>query len=116
MIITDLKKTEKTRVHMEGVKDVFKQVPLSRKDSAPLFSFRVFSIDPGGNTPFHNHAFEHLNYVITGHGAVVDKTGKERELKEGDFIMVLPDEIHQYKNSSAEEPFVFICAVPKEYE
>lgn len=116
MIITDLKKTEKTRVHMEGAKDVFKQVPLSKKDGAPLFSFRVFSVDPGGNTPFHNHSFEHLNYVISGQGVIVDKTGVERELKGGDFIMVLPDETHQYKNSSAEEPFVFICAVPKEYE
>jgi quercetin dioxygenase-like cupin family protein len=29
---------------------------------------------------------------------------------------VLPDEKHQYKNVSAKEPMVMICAVPKEYE
>jgi quercetin dioxygenase-like cupin family protein len=30
--------------------------------------------------------------------------------------MVLPDEKHQYKNTSAKSPVVMICAVPKEYE
>ncbi|MBW1798931.1 MAG: hypothetical protein JRJ21_11170 [Deltaproteobacteria bacterium] len=44
------------------------------------------------------------------------ETGEEREIKKGDFAMILPDEKHQYKNMSAIEPFIMICAVPKEYE
>jgi hypothetical protein len=37
-------------------------------------------------------------------------------VKKGDFVLVLPDEKHQYKNRSSKTPFMMICAVPKEYE
>jgi quercetin dioxygenase-like cupin family protein len=62
------------------------------------------------------HAFEHLNYIIEGAGVVVMATGEEKPVKQGDFVLVLPGEKHQYKNNSASSPFVMICAVPKEYE
>ena len=42
--------------------------------------------------------------------------GKEHELKKGDFVMILPGEVHQYRNTSTSGPLVIICAVPKEYE
>ena len=47
---------------------------------------------------------------------LVTESGEEKPLKKGDFAFVLPDEKHCYKNVSEEEPFVMICAVPKEYE
>lgn len=100
---------------MEGAKDIIKQVPLSKNDGAPLFSFRVFTIEPGGNTPFHEHPFEHMNYVIKGKGVLVMKDS-EHTVKEGDFALVLPGEKHQYKNTSENDDFIMICAVPKEYE
>lgn len=100
---------------MEGAKGVFKQIPLSRKDGVPAFSFRVFTIKPGGHTPFHRHPSEHMNYVINGKGVLVAED-KEYELNEGDFALVLPGEKHQYKNSLKDRDFRIICAVPKEYE
>jgi len=33
----------------------------------------------------------------------------------GDFAFVAPDELHKFRNAG-DEPFVFICVVPKEYE
>jgi len=57
-----------------------------------------------------------MNYVIQGHGAVVTKSGEEREIKKGDFALVLPDEKHQYRNISQDEALILICAVPKEFE
>ncbi len=116
MQISSLDKVKKIKPDMEGAKNVFKQVPISRDDGSPTFSVRVFTIDPDGYTPFHRHPFEHLNYVIEGYGAVVMENGEEREIKKGDFILVLPNEKHQYKNKSASEPMLIICAVPKEYE
>ncbi len=116
MKITRLNELQKTKMSMEGAKDVWKQVPISKNDGSPAFSFRVFTVEPGGNTPFHAHGFEHLNYIIDGHGALVTDSGEERNVKKGDFALVLPDEKHQYKNKSAREPLVIICAVPKEYE
>ncbi len=116
MKITSLDKVKKMKAQMEGAENVYKQVPLSKSDGAPTFSFRVFSIEPNGHSPFHTHPFEHLNYIIEGDGAIVTENGEEHELKKGDFALILPDEKHQYKNKSTSEPMVFICAVPKEYE
>jgi quercetin dioxygenase-like cupin family protein len=116
MKITSLDKVEKKKAQMEGAENVYKQVPLSKNDGAPTFSFRVFSVEPNGYSPFHKHPFEHLNYIIEGNGAIVMENGEEREVKKGDFALILPDEKHQYRNKSSSEPMVFICAVPKEYE
>ena len=116
MKVVHLHNVEKEIPKMEGALSVYKQVPISKRDGSPRFSFRVFTFDPGGHTPFHSHPNEHLNYVIEGDGAVVAEDGKEREIKKGDFALILPNEKHQYKNKSANEPLVVICAVPIEYE
>ena len=115
MHVSSLEKAKKIKPDMEGAKGVYKQIPISREDGAPTFSFRVFTIEPGGHTPLHEHPFEHLNYIIEGHGAVFAQDG-ERGLKKGDFVMILPGERHQYRNTSTSELMIMICAVPKEYE
>jgi quercetin dioxygenase-like cupin family protein len=116
MKISSLDKIEKIKVNMEGAKEVYKQVPISKQDGSPHFSFRVFTIEPKGNTPFHKHPFEHLNYIIEGQGCLVEENGREHEVKKGDFVLILPGEKHQYKNRSSKASFIMICAVPKEYE
>lgn len=115
MLITRLEEVEKTIPEMEGAKGVYKQIPLSIKDGVPTFSFRVFTIEPGGHTPFHQHPFEHMNYVIKGNGVLV-AADQEHELSVGDFALVLPDEKHQFRNTSGNSDLSIICAVPKEYE
>jgi len=116
MKITSLDPVEKMKMSMEGAKNVWKQVPISKVDGSPNYSIRVFTIEPEGHTPYHTHPFEHVNYIIDGEGAVVKENGQERPVKKGDFALVLPGEMHQYKNTSSEKPMVMICAVPKEYE
>ncbi|MBE0430800.1 MAG: cupin domain-containing protein [Dehalococcoidia bacterium] len=115
MHITSLDQIEKTVPEMPGAKAVCKQVPLSREHGAPTFSFRVFTIEPGGHTPLHRHPYEHMNYVITGQGILVSEDG-ELSVREGDFALVLPGENHQYRNSSSGRDLVMICAVPIEHE
>lgn len=116
MKIVALKDVKRTDVDMEGVSGVTKQLPIGSGDGSPSFSFRVFTVEPGGNTPHHTHPFEHLNYIISGTGAVVDEAGTETQVAAGDFGLVTPGEKHQYKNTSDTEDLVFLCAVPKEYE
>jgi quercetin dioxygenase-like cupin family protein len=116
MKLASLDKVEKVKVTMEGAKYAYRQVPISTKDGVPLFSFRVFTIEPGGHTPFHAHPFEHVNYIIEGKGVVVSEGGVERPVVKGDFALVLPNEVHQYKNADSTQNLVMICAVPKEYE
>jgi quercetin dioxygenase-like cupin family protein len=116
MKVISLDQTTRAKVDIEGAKEVHKQIPLGQSDGSPGFSFRVFTVGPGGHTPYHRHPSEHLNYVIEGHGVLIDESGEEREIKKGDFALVLPDEMHQYRNESKAEPFVMICAVPKQFE
>jgi quercetin dioxygenase-like cupin family protein len=116
MKIIPLNTVSQEAMAMEGAEKVLKQIPISRADGSPSFSFRVFTILPGGHTPFHSHAFEHLNYIIEGHGLLVNAEGRENPVKQGDFALVLPNEKHQYRNASPDRPMVMICAVPKEYE
>ncbi len=116
MKVVNLKDVESIEVTMTGAKNAYRQVPLGKKDGAPNFSFRVFTIHPDGHTPYHSHPFEHLNYVISGKGVLVDGDGGESELTAGEFALVLPDEMHRYRNTSKTEPLVLICAVPREYE
>lgn len=116
MKIKSLQEVEKTRVEMEGAKNAYKQIPIAAADGTPSYSFRVFTIEPGGHTPYHSHDFEHLNYIIEGDGLLVTESGDEHPIGKGDFALVFPGEVHQYRNSSTDQILVLICAVPKEYE
>ncbi len=116
MKVTHLHDVKKAAVEMEGVRNVIKQIPVSAHDGSPAYSFRVFTIGPGGNTPYHTHPFEHINYIIAGAGVIVNESGQEQSVAAGDFALVLPGEKHQYKNTADTDPLIMICAVPKEYE
>lgn len=111
-----LANVEKKKVNMEGAEKAWKQMPLSTEDGVPMYSLRVFTVDAGGHTPYHQHPYEHMNYVIEGEGEIVDENGDKRPVKAGDFALVNPNEKHQYRNTSFEKPFVMICGVPKEFE
>lgn len=116
MVIKSLKNVEKKAVEMDGVKKAFRQVSIGIADGTPNISFRVFTLQPGGHTPYHTHESEHVNYIISGKGAIQDENGKLHPVKTGDFSLIMPQEKHQYKNTSPDEDLVFICAVMKNYE
>ena len=116
MVIKSLKNVPTTMVSMEGVKNAFRQVPIGKEDGTPNISFRVFTLEPGGHTPYHTHESEHVNYIISGKGAIQDEQGGLHLVQEGDFSLILPHEKHQYKNMSESQDLIFICAVMKEYE
>lgn len=116
MKVVHLNAVDRTIPKMEGASGIAKQVPVSRDDGSPSFSFRVFTFDPGGHTPFHAHPNEHINYVIEGKGVILNENGQKRQIKKGDFALILPNEKHQYRNRSLTDPLVMICAVPSEYE
>ncbi|RMD49630.1 MAG: cupin domain-containing protein [Ignavibacteria bacterium] len=115
MLVKNLNEIENVDINMDGVKNVKKKIAIGKNDGSPTMAFRVFTIEPGGHTPYHSHEQEHVNYVIEGEGALVDENGNEKPLKAGDFALVLPNEKHQYKNNGNGN-FVMICAVKKEYE
>ena len=116
MKINKLTDVEKVPVVMNDAVNAFKQIPISKNDGTPAYAFRVFTLEPDGHTPFHNHNYEHLNYIIEGDGFIKKSTGEKVRITKGDFVLVEPNEQHQYINESKENNFVMICAVPKEFE
>jgi quercetin dioxygenase-like cupin family protein len=116
MKIISLAEVEKKKVTMEGAEGAWKQLPLGNSDGVPVYSYRVFTVEPGGHTPYHSHPYEHMNFIIEGEGALVNEAGEEKTLVKGSFALVSPDEKHQYKNTSPDKPFVMICGVPKQFE
>ncbi|MCF6266625.1 MAG: cupin domain-containing protein [Desulfuromusa sp.] len=116
MKITSLDQIPAAPMQMEGAIGVDKQVPLGKADGAPNFSFRVFTVAPGGNTPYHVHDSEHLNYILQGEGVLVDEAGATHPIKAGEFALVKPNEKHQYRNTSTTDDLKMICAVPSAYE
>jgi quercetin dioxygenase-like cupin family protein len=75
MKIVTLPDVPATGVNMDGVKGATKQVPVGVADGAPNFSLRVFTLEPGGHTPYHNHPWEHENYVLSGRGVIRTEDG-----------------------------------------
>jgi len=101
---------------MADVVGASRQMVFGSADGVPNFSCRVFTLEPGGHTPYHDHESEHMNYILAGSGALIDKDGTEHALVAGDFAFVEPHEKHQFINRSTSEGFQFICVVPKQYE
>jgi len=115
MIIRKLEDVPHTAVELDGVQNITKQLVLGTTEGVPNFSFRVFTVAPGGHSPHHHHDVEHLNYVLSGQGALMDAEGRANPLQAGEFAFVASGETHQFRNTG-DAPFVFLCAVPKAYE
>ena len=114
MKITRLETCESVPIDMQGVLGATKQVPIGQGDGAPNFSIRVFTLEPGGHTPHHEHDSEHLNYILEGAGELMEGD-QPRQIRQGDYILVKPHERHQYRNTG-DVPLKFMCMVPKAYE
>jgi quercetin dioxygenase-like cupin family protein len=96
---------------VSGIAHVKKRIVIGPSDGAKEIVLRYFSLEAGGTTPHHAHAFPHLVKIEAGCGLVVDKNGKAHPLEPGDYIYINDNETHQFKNTGTES-FEFICVVP----
>ena len=97
-------------VNMEGAVKVKVAKMVSENDGSPTAAMRLFEIEPGGNTPWHAHGWEHVIYGVAGKGAVKSENG-DAEFGPGDALLVEPNEQHNFVNVG-DEPLKFICVVP----
>lgn len=110
MAVVRYRNIELSEVSMDDVRGTFKANVIGRREGWPEHALRVFRIKSGGFTPRHKHDWEHVNYVIKGHGRL--RIGNELfDLEEKDFAFVPPNVEHQYENPYSED-FEFICIVP----
>jgi quercetin dioxygenase-like cupin family protein len=97
-------------VEVEGAKDVKIRWLITKDDGAKHFAMRLFEVQPGGCTPFHQHDWEHEVFIVAGFGEIRKKQGNE-SFKQGDVIFVAPEELHQFVNTG-EELLQLICLIP----
>ncbi|MCS7224488.1 MAG: cupin domain-containing protein [Armatimonadetes bacterium] len=84
---------------------------IGEKEGAPNFHMRLFTLAPGASTPWHQHPWEHEIFVLKGNGSVRSESGIHT-LGPGSAVFVAPNEWHQFRNESAQEPFQFLCLIP----
>ena len=100
-----------SEVKMEGADKVKMKILIGPEDESGNIIMRHFIIAPGGNTPFHQHNYEHVVKVERNKGVTVDENGIEHEIGIGQSIFIKPNEKHQFRNPFAED-FEFICIIP----
>jgi len=97
-------------VEIEGAVKVSVSKMVAECDGAPSSAMRLFEIEPGGNTPWHAHDWEHVIFGVEGRGALKSENG-EAEFGPGDALLVEPNEEHNFVNVG-DSPLKFICVVP----
>lgn len=114
MLIRRAESTEATSLTMDGIRDVTMRLMVGRKDGAPTFAMRHFTVGPGGHTPRHQHNYEHEIFIIAGRGRA-EYDGAFHEIAAGDVLFVEPNRMHQFVNTDA-EPLQFLCFVPVTFD
>lgn len=111
MTVRHFSEIDNKKIEVEGALGVNKRVLIGESDGAPNFIMRMFSINPGGNTPFHTHDWEHEVYVLSGTGKLKQSDGAI-DIGPGYAILVLPNEEHGFVNTGKDD-LVFLCSIPK---
>lgn len=93
-----------------GIVGVTKQIVIGPKDGYDGF-FRVFTVQPGGNSPYHAHDWFHANYILEGRGKLVIE-GEEKAVRAGSVAYIEGGKKHNFVNTGT-TPFKFICLVPQ---
>lgn len=89
--------------------DVSRTLLVGNQGEQTSFHVRYFEVAPGGYTSLERHAHEHAVLVLRGRG-VVQLGEQTHDLAFGDLVYVAPNEVHQFRNSSA-EPLGIVCIV-----
>lgn len=110
MKVSHYKNVVQAPVTMEGASGCQVRWLVDEQQGAPNFAMRQYEVAPGGYTPKHSHPYEHEVFVLEGTGLVVEGD-VEHPLQAGDFVFVVPGEVHQFRNSGS-GPLKFLCLVP----
>jgi quercetin dioxygenase-like cupin family protein len=113
MKVNRVDEVESQPVTMEGSHGCRVRWLIDQSDGAPNFAMRQFEVETGGYTPRHSHPYEHEVFVLEGQGVVCEGDA-QHPIAAGDFILVKPDEVHQFRNTG-ESTLRFLCLVPNSW-
>ena len=94
----------------EGMEGARIRWAIGKNVDAPRFVTRIIELDPGAETSYHSHAWEHEVVVLDGTGQVRDSSGSE-PLSPGTCVYVEPGEEHQFMNTG-QALLRFVCVIP----
>jgi Uncharacterized conserved protein, contains double-stranded beta-helix domain len=100
---------------VERAVNAYMQWLIDRRDGAPNFELRKFTISPKGLIPPHMHPdIEHIQYVLKGSYRV--RLGdREVAVKEGDALLIPAGTVHSYMNDGDTDA-EFLCIIPRRGE
>lgn len=111
MKLVDYHDVEAKAVDEQGAAGVHVRWVISEDDGAKNFFMRIFEVQPGGHSPYHQHRWEHEVFILEGEADVVSEDSKFKA-GEGTVVFIKPDEYHQFRNES-DRLMRFICLIPK---
>jgi len=91
------------------------------KDGQPEYGLRLFTVQPGGEIPIHNHFYVQTMYILTGQFECWRFDPETDELIDsclcnpGDSLYVASMDPHGMKNISDKEPGTFLCCICNVY-
>jgi quercetin dioxygenase-like cupin family protein len=82
---------------------------LSRRDNSNNMELRYFELQPGAQSNYEKHNYEHAVLILRGSGRV-QLGEKQFDLQTGDTVFVESGEVHRFI-AGGDGPFGFMCAV-----
>ncbi len=98
-------------VELPGAEGATMRWLIGKTNGAKTYAMRLFTIQPGGKIPLHNHPEEHEIFVLQGRAKMLGSL-EETYAKKDDVVFVPSNEPHGYDNTEGTEPFRFICVIP----
>ena len=74
---------------------------INASQGATNFAMRVLELEPGKESPFHQHDNEHEVFVLDGQGEVETLEGSHK-LTTGSVVFIPERESHQFRNTGKE--------------
>ena len=112
MIISHVSNAETKPINHPDAKEAAMKALISPKEGWEGYVMRLVELKPGGYSPYHDHPWPHINFMVKGKGTL-HMDGEDHPVSEGSYAYVPAGKIHQFKNEGS-EPFEFICIVPEE--
>lgn len=97
-------------VTAEGAQGTSIKELITDRDGAPTFAMRLFEIAPGGNTPLHQHPWEHEVFILSGEGELRGQN-EAYPFRAGDAVFVPPNAVHTFVNTG-QKPLQLLCMIP----
>lgn len=111
MLITRPAQVSAEAFEERGARGVLRRTLVSEAQGSKFFRLRFYSLQPGGQTPYDVHVYEHLVIVTSGEGSVLTRlkgVPMVRSIREGDVVYIGPGEPHQFINTGT-RPLEFYC-------